>query len=111
MRVVRARGGGAGLGAWRRGGAGHGVVAAGLVGSRPRLACLRARGRKARGGRSVRRCAAAASSTRAIMDRCLVRHSGKFPNASIAPLRSDRQCKPLWLLEMATLKEFFAKAN
>src|SRR5262245_20469695 len=29
-----------------------------------------------------------------------VRHSGKFPNAHVAPLRAGRQCKPLWPKEM-----------
>jgi len=34
-----------------------------------------------------------------------VRHSGKFPNEPVAPLRAGRQCKPLWLLKMCSMSK------
>src|SRR5262245_61583970 len=51
--------------------------------------------------------ASAASSARASMDVCPVRHSGKFPNEPVAPLRAGRQCKPLWLLKMCSMSKCF----
>jgi len=78
--------------------------------SRPRGHALDQRDRKARrGGRRARRCvaaitkrASAASSASASMDVRRVRQSGKFPNASVAPLRPGRQCKPLKLQEIGS---------
>jgi hypothetical protein len=49
---------------------------------------------------AITRRASAASSVRASMGVPWVRHSGKFPNAHVAPLGAGRQCKSLWPKEM-----------
>jgi len=103
------RGDGGGAGAWSSGG-GVGLTLR-LSGVRRPFeaarACPRPRDRKIRtpGGDHQ---ASAASSANASTDVCPVRHSGKFPNASVAPLRAGRQCKPLRLQEIGSSRQFAA---